>query len=108
MRDTLGAMRGMRAPLGKNCLSIRITNNQATVLLGSARAVSGVSSANPALNSASMHAKTTSQFSLGGTLLVQFSHQRALCGSQCSFGVIVHTHIQSIVGRTPAECANLL
>jgi hypothetical protein len=98
----------MLLSLSQNRLSIGIGDNLAAVLLGGTRAVSQVSAANPALNSASMHAKAARQFSLRGTLLVQFSHQRALCGSQSGFGVIAHGYIQSVVGRTPAECANLL
>lgn len=84
----------MLTSLSQNRLSIGIGDHVTTVLLGSTRAISGVSSANPALNGASMHTKTARQCSLRGALLVQLSHKRALGGGQCSFGVIVHAHIQ--------------
>jgi hypothetical protein len=93
-RDALRPVGGILVSLSQNRLSIGISDTLATVLLGGTRAISRVSSANPALNGASMHTKTARQCSLRGALLVQLSHERALGDSQCSFSVIMHGHIQ--------------
>src|SRR5262245_28021252 len=106
--DAFGAVGRMGLPQCDHGLTIGIGHDLAAVLLGRRRAISAVSSANPALNGASMHAKAASQFGLGGAVLVQPSHQRALRSGQGGFGVIMHGRIHSIVDRTPAECANLL
>lgn len=60
----------MLVSLSQNRLSIGISDNLATVLLGGTRTISQVSSTNPALNGASMHAKATGQFGLRDTSLM--------------------------------------
>jgi hypothetical protein len=71
----------MGLPKCENGMAIGIGHDLAAVLLRRTRAVGGVLSVNPALNGAPMDTKTASQLSLGGTILVQLSHQRSLCGS---------------------------
>jgi len=79
--------------LGKNRLTIGISDGLAAVPLGRTRAVSRVGATNPALNGAPMHTEAAGQFGLRDAVLVELLHLRALCRSQRCFGVIVHDGI---------------